>query len=116
MGDPRVKVDFGVVRNLALPVLFGTSYMDRFAMDVLSLERMKILYDSKPVPIPTINIMPEERKDEEKDKAQTISVIERDALRLARVASRTKNSSRSDGTRLDAADARGLGQIVPLQE
>lgn len=39
MDDSRVKVVFGVVHNLAVPVLLGYSFIDGFVKIIFRLER-----------------------------------------------------------------------------
>lgn len=44
MGDSRVGVVFVVVHNLAIPVLLGTSFIDRFVRGIFSPERKIVAY------------------------------------------------------------------------
>lgn len=40
LGYLPVRVRFGIVENLALPVLIGTSYIDQFIKDIFPMKRM----------------------------------------------------------------------------
>lgn len=51
MEDYGERVAFGVVRNVAVPVVLGTSYIYIFVKGMFSTERKIDLYNSKVVPI-----------------------------------------------------------------
>lgn len=75
MGDCRVKVVFGDVRHLVVPVLVGTSFMDRLVKGIFSLERKMVSFSSEPVPILAIKNLPEEPK--KKDMARGVLIKKR---------------------------------------
>lgn len=51
LGDLRVRVWFGVVKNLAVSVLLGTSFIDRFVTGIFPPERKVVPQNSEPVDI-----------------------------------------------------------------
>lgn len=68
MGDFRVSVVFGGVRNFTVPVLLGTLYIDCIARGIFTPKEKIVLYNSRPIPILALNHMPVEFKDENKDR------------------------------------------------
>lgn len=50
MGDCSLRVSFGVFRNLAVPILFGTIVVDRFGKGIFTAEGKVFPYNSKLVP------------------------------------------------------------------
>lgn len=89
-----MKVVFHVVHNLAVPLLEGTSYVDRFAKVIFSSEGKIVPYNYKPVPDLAFKNIPEKYKDKDRDEL----AIEEDVPRLMRVARQTKILARSEGT------------------
>lgn len=81
MGDSRERVVFGIVRKLAVAVLLGTSYLNRFLQGVFPAELKTVPSNAKPVPILTIKYMLEEHRD----KVQDVTIVEKHAPRLVRV-------------------------------
>lgn len=47
MIDSKIGVVYGVVRNLVVPVLLGTSSIDRFVKFIFPSEQKKVRYNSK---------------------------------------------------------------------
>lgn len=88
MGDSIVRSVFGGVHDLAVPVLIGTSFIDRFVKGMFSLERKTVPYSSKTLPILDFKSMSEEKKD--KDQTYDIIIIEENATGLLFVARQTK--------------------------
>lgn len=80
MGYYRVRIVFGIVRSLVVPVLVGTSFVHRFVKGILPSKQKIVLYISKPVPLLAIKDMPEETRD--KNKAQAVLVVEENTSRL----------------------------------
>lgn len=74
MGNSRERVDFVVVRRLAVPILLLTSYIDMILQGIFPLEPNIVAYSSRPVPILAINDLPKEIKIGEKDKTQDVSI------------------------------------------
>lgn len=68
IGDSRVKVVYGAVRNLSIPVLLAIPFIDGFVKCIFPPEQKIVIYSSKGVPNPYNNDLPEEPKD--KNKAQ----------------------------------------------
>lgn len=112
MGDSRLRVVFGVVCSLGMPVLLKTSYINRFLKGIFQTKRKRVLYNSKPVPNLVIKDMPEKHKN----KAQDVLVILEHDLRLVRVSRQTKISPRSKGFVLVTTDPRELVQVGSLLE
>lgn len=48
IGNPRVDVWLGVLEDLAVDLLLGTSFMDRYVRDSFSLERKRVPWRSRP--------------------------------------------------------------------
>lgn len=63
MRDCRVRIDFGVVRNLAVSVLLGKTFIDRFVKSIFPAEMKVAPYNSKPVPILILTM--QKTKDEQ---------------------------------------------------
>lgn len=61
ISEAQVRAIFGIVRRLAVPVLLGTSYIDKYARDIFPDKRKILPSSSKPVPI---LIVPEGGKTE----------------------------------------------------
>lgn len=59
MGYSRLRVNLGAVHNLAVPVLLGTSYIDKFEKDTFSPECKLNSYNSKLVSILAVKYIPE---------------------------------------------------------
>lgn len=72
LGNSRARVVFISVRNLALPVLVETSYIDRFFKGSFPPERKSVPYNAKPVSNIAIKDMPEEHNS----KAKIVTFIE----------------------------------------
>ena len=94
MGDLKVRVWFGVVENLAVPVLLGTSYIDRFVQGIFPQERKVVPNDSRPVAIlssfavdPTTNMVIDEDEVLTVDENTIPNKVSRDVL--IRVAKQT---------------------------
>ena len=82
LGDLKVRVWFGVIEELAVPVLLGTSFADRFIQGIFPQERKVVPNDSGPVAIlstlvkdPETNLLVEQDpllcvKDQSDDKRE----------------------------------------------
>lgn len=68
MGDSRVRVVIGTVRDVAVPVILRTSFIDMFVKGVFSPERKIVPCNSKPVPIFAVHDLSEKQKDKIKGK------------------------------------------------
>lgn len=112
IGDSGVRVVFGVVRELAVPLLSETSYIDIFVKGIFSREGMIVCCNSKLVVICAITNTPEEHND----KAKDLTVIYEDALHLVLVARQKNNRPRWEGTAKVATDARRLAKVGLLLE
>lgn len=51
IGELRVRVWFGIVKNLAVDILLGTSFIDRYIQGIFLSERKILPWHSQPVPI-----------------------------------------------------------------
>lgn len=49
MGEARVRVTFGIIKNLAVPVLLRTSFIAKFVKGIFPTERKIVPYNRKPV-------------------------------------------------------------------
>lgn len=70
---------FGVVRNLVVRILSGTTFIDRFVRGKRPPEHKILLSNSAPVPINAAVVRREEKKHEEKqenDIVQNVTVAE----------------------------------------
>lgn len=112
--DSTVRLFFGVERNLAVPVLFGTLLINRFLKSVYCSERRMIRFNSMQVANLAPKCLPEEHKD--MDKAKDLLITEEEALWQARASRKTKNQLRSEDFVSIVTDARVLVQIGPLLE
>lgn len=101
-----VRVVFGVIRHLTVPVLLGTSFIDRFVMGIFSTDRKIVPYISKAELVLDIKNKPDECK--EMDKAQDGSLIGANTPRLVQAARKTKIVPISEGVVLVATDTRRL--------
>lgn len=54
LADLHIHVHFGVVNSLAVPLLFGASFIDRFVKRIFSMERFIV-----PIWSPLVAIIPE---------------------------------------------------------
>lgn len=63
--EPRVREVFGVVRDIAIPVLQRISFTDRFLKGIFRPEQNIVPCNFKPVPILAINNVLEEHKDKD---------------------------------------------------
>lgn len=86
MGDYKVRVVFGAVRKVVVPVLLGTSYINTFVKDIFLLKWKIVPYKFKLVAILVIKDLSEKHND----KAQDVTVLEKHAPRLVRVARQRK--------------------------
>lgn len=77
MGDYRVSVLLDMVRNLEVPVILMSSFIDSFVKGVLHSVWRIVPYNSKPVPISAINDLPKYHKDEN-DKGQYVMMMKED--------------------------------------
>lgn len=77
-----MRLVFDVVHNLAVPVLLGTLYIDKSVKGIFPPERNIATYNSKPVPVLAIIVMPEDFKNEHKNRLQDVSVMEEDVSLL----------------------------------
>lgn len=68
MWELRVSLVLGNVHNLAVSVRLGTLSIDRYLKSTSHLKREIVSYNSKPVPILTIDNMLEKPKDKHKDR------------------------------------------------
>lgn len=50
-GDSRVRMMFGIVRDMAVSALFGTSAVDKCSKDVIPTDWNIVRFNSPPVPI-----------------------------------------------------------------
>lgn len=80
MGNSKITVLFAVVRNLAVSLLLGTLFVDKFVKGIFSLEEKIVLYSSKPVSIRIIKEQSDEPSD--KKKAQKVLIIDKVVPRL----------------------------------
>lgn len=92
IADYRITIVSGVVCNLAVPVLLGTSLLDSFVMGLFSPERKLVLCNFKRVVILVITDMPEDPQDRDKDKA--ICKTPSKGLRHVRVSSHIRSKCR----------------------
>lgn len=81
---------FDNVCNLAVPVVLRTLCVNRFVRGIFPPERKMVADSSKPAPILAVNDVPGELEDKGNDRAQDGSTIEKDAVRLVRVARQRK--------------------------
>lgn len=51
MGETVVRVVFGIVKNLAFPILLGTQFIGKFFKGILPAKSKIVPYNSQPVPI-----------------------------------------------------------------
>lgn len=86
MGDSRVRVRLGVVRNLAVPVLLETSFIDMFVKGIFSPERRVVPYNSKEVLVLVINDLPQEHNNNYNNAQDMMNSKEEHAPCLVRVA------------------------------
>lgn len=80
-----MRAVFGVLGNLAVPILLRTLHIEKFVIGIFQHERKIASYHSKPVPIHATKTMPEEHKG----KAQDATVIEEDVSYLVCLAKQT---------------------------
>lgn len=60
MDDCRVRVDFGIIRNTSVPILLGTSVINRFVKRVFPAERKVAPYNFRQIPILKITMLTSE--------------------------------------------------------
>lgn len=72
-GDWRLRVDFGVVRNPAAPIILGTTFIHWFVKGIFPAENKVILYNTKPVP--TMMLTMTISKDGQGDNKQKESIL-----------------------------------------
>lgn len=68
MGESRTHVNFGVVNKLLVPVLLGTTNMDKFAKSIQPTERKIVPHHSPQVPILAVH---EAESDVKKNNTKT---------------------------------------------
>lgn len=78
VSDCRVCVNFGVVRNLAVSVLFGATFIDWIAKAILPAERKLVPYNSKPVPVLFLTIQKTKDEYEHSQHEHSIAFMESD--------------------------------------
>lgn len=66
IGDCRVNVVFGNVRNSLVPVLLEASFSGRFVKGIFPTALKIVLFNYKAVPTIVIKELPEENKDGER--------------------------------------------------
>lgn len=108
--DSKVKVDFGIVRSLAVQVFTGTSFHHSFVGRFFHTSQYMVPYDCWHIPILAINDMPETHKDIARDAV----VLKEDTARLVHVVRQRKIPPRSEKIVLVATETRVLVQIGPL--
>lgn len=89
-----------------VPVLFGTSYIDRIVKGVFPPEWKIVAYSCRPVRILAVKNTPEVHKD----KSQDVTIIEEDATHQVCVARHTKILPRTEGTVVVTTGTNGLVQ------
>lgn len=72
-GDCRVRVDFGVVGNLVVPLLFVKAFIDRFVNGIFPVKWKEFTYTSKPRPIIMLTV--QTPNDEQKQGQQEHSIL-----------------------------------------
>lgn len=75
IGDTRTRVVYIVVRNWAVPISLLTSSIDKFAKRILPPEHRIELYNSTPVPLVATVIKAEQKKNDDKQKDETVENI-----------------------------------------
>lgn len=73
MVETLIRVVSGVVRSLMVPILFGTSVIDRFVEGIIPLEHKIVHYNSVTVPIITTSLNKEDKDNQEE---QEIDIFE----------------------------------------
>lgn len=116
IGDSIVRVVFGAVRNVAAPVLLGTSFIDTYFKGSFPPERKIKLYNPKQVRIIAIKHLPEKHKNREHMAKGMMTSKEKLTLSLVHVAGQTKIPPRSEGMVFVATEAKELVQIGQLLE
>lgn len=117
MAGSRVRDVLGVVRSLELPVLLGTSFLQRSEKGLFPFKWKVVSYNSKPVQILAIEDRPDRPEEpNEKNITQHIPVPEERIRRMVRAAMHMKTPRRSGGIILVATNVCELVQIEPLLE
>lgn len=114
MADSRGRVVCDIVRNLAVPAILATLFIDRFLKGIFPHDRKIVLYNSKPVPILTINNRSEEQMKKEEVAKNLTMTKDEPAARLVRVARQPTIPSSSKRIGLVTTDAKGIVQIEAL--
>lgn len=89
IGDSSVRVVFGIVHTLAVPVLLGASLTDMFVKHSFPPERSIVPYTTQPLLILDIKDLPEEQKNRFEEAQEIMEAKEGHALRLVRMARQT---------------------------
>lgn len=119
--DSRVRVFLGVVRNLAVFALLGTSFIDKFVKGIFPSKQKIVLYNSAPAETLATIIR---TKIDDKDGQDIDKISEEDAvmedryevLRLIIVAKQTKISHRSEVTVLITTEAKRILKVDELPD
>lgn len=104
---------FRLVTNLVVPIVMGTSFIDRFFESILQPEHKIMLYSSALVPIIAPVIETKQKKDQQKQKenvVESVTVAEEavNAAPLIRVARQTTIQAMLEAAVLVAREAKGL--------
>lgn len=98
--EARVKVVFWIVKNLVVPVLLKTSFIDRFVEGILLLEKKIVPYSSQPISFLTIHETQNDDKARKmgtsKNDSKLLAVLEERQERVVHVARATKLQSMSE--------------------
>lgn len=116
IGDSRVRVVFDVVRNIAVPFLLGTSFIDKFVRGMFPAKQRVVSYHSKSLPIFAVNDKTEPRRDKNDGALDVLMTKEEQTIHLICVARQTKMSLKAEEFALVAIDAKELVQIEALLE
>lgn len=103
---------FGLVRSLAVFVIFGTSFIDKFIKGIFVIERKILQFNFPPVPILAVQETGTDETEEQQDN--TITIISADQefnqelVRVARILA-LKPSSKISA--IVATDAKGIVKL-----